>query len=60
MAPSQIQGRVKLKRGRRTKQVRSGPVKVGEGEIVNTRLYLYKSQWKNEMKISRTRVQIRY
>jgi hypothetical protein len=40
MAPSLIQGRVKLKHERRTKQARSGPVNVGEGDIVNTRLNL--------------------
>ena len=50
MAPSQIQGRVKLKHGRRTKQARSGPVKVGQGDIVNTRFYLYKSQRKDGIK----------
>lgn len=54
MAPSLIQGRVKLKHERRTKQARSGPVKVGEGDVVNTRLNLYKSQWKDEMKTPRT------
>jgi len=55
MAPSQTQGRLKLKHGRRIKQLRNGPVKVGEGDIVNTRLYLYKSQWKNEMKTSKNK-----